>query len=98
MAKKEKEVRILTKEIAATIGEQFDNKELMSSYFGKWGKQNPNTSYIIGWCEDLLKDYEQKLANLHLLKSVMTLASLNGVSAEDLKAALAALEGGEGVA
>lgn len=98
MAKKEKEIKNLTKEIAATIGEQFDNKELMSSYFGKWGKQNPNTAYIIGWCEDLIKEYEVKLANLRLLKSEMTLKNLNGVSADDLKAALAALEGGEGVA
>lgn len=90
------EIKTLTKEVAAEIAGKFDNKETMSTYFGKWGKRNPNAPYIIGWCDDLIADYELMVANLKLLKSEMTLRTLSGVSAADLKAALAALEGDNG--
>jgi hypothetical protein len=91
-----KEVKTLTKEEAAVIAGKFDNKDAMSAYFGKWGKRNPNAPYIIGWCDDLIEEYQTHIANLQLLKSEMTLKTLSGVSAEDLKAALAALEGDNG--
>lgn len=89
-------IKKLTKEVAAEIAGKFDNKETMSAYFGKWGARNPNAPYIIGWCDDRIAEYQLMVENLKLLKSEMTLRTLSGVSAEDLKAALKALEGDNG--
>lgn len=86
----------LTKEVAAEIAGKFDNKETMSAYFGKWGSKNPNAPYIIGWCDDRIEEYQLMVENLKLLKSEMTLRTLSGVSAEDLRAALKAKEEGNG--
>ena len=90
------EIKKLTKEVAAEIAGKFDNKETMSTYFGKWGAKNPNAPYIVGWCDDRIAEYQLMVDNLKLLKSEMTLRTLSDVSAADLRAALKALEGDNG--
>ena len=63
--------KVLSKEVAASISGVFGNKKEMSAYFGKWGKKEAKTSYIIDWCDGLLEEYQQYVANLKLLRSEM---------------------------
>ena len=65
------EVKVLTKEEAANISSIFGNKKAMSAYFGKWGKKDAKTSYIIDWCDERLDEYRKMIANLELLQSEM---------------------------
>ena len=67
------------------------NRKPMAEKYGSWFSETATSAELVSWCDSRIAKYQQWIENCKVLKSQHQLNLVQGMTEEDLEAALAAL-------